>query len=547
MPQPMCPTLLCWTVVVVVIMMTDSLLQPMYCPADCQCDHTTIDCSHSQLTTVPSIRPQSSALVVNLSSNSLTSLDDLHNFPVAQTSLDLSFNRISSIPINTFSGEQFLDLHSLNLTSNLLSDTLFVLPSSLQVLKLSRNEIRQFCVERLKGLAELRVLHLEGNDLTTLACDEKSSEESEKVDKRSAGLCSFLPLPHITEVWLQGNKLTSLDPGLLDCFHNARLLSLANNSIQTLPPKIFQKFHRLRYLDLSGNRLTSVAQGMFVPMPGLKFLSLAHNRLTEVPGALPMMEWLDLSHNAIVSVPEAHKADLYPQEVFLIGGNPLHCVCDLLWLKELYDTREYLLKFVDVQRKKFIPVCASPPHIRGDSWEVLGDQAFGCKGNEETNKPVPTDPGPSTVRLDELSVKVRDVGMTHIRLDWDSVRVLREKPAESRETRKVFISCHPFGRKQEKKTAIVQLTLGSHRLRGLQPSTAYVVCVSLAASTSGAEPQFVSRNDCMEVVTKEDEESELRDIYMRISVVMVVSGLLVIKCCFTNSFQKEVSARHKEE
>ena len=299
----------------IVCSLCSALSQSARCPPNCLCDDTVIDCSNNKLSAVPHIQPQSSALVVNFSSNSLTSLENLQNFPSSQTTLDLSFNQISSIPLNAFNGEQFLELHTLNLTSNLITEVRFVFPTSLQVLRLSRNEIRHFCVERLKNLSQLRTLALELNGLKTLSYGETGLGVGGGLDKkgRSKEECPFQPLQRIREVLLRGTKLKTLDPAALRCFQNTHFLSLADNSIQSLPVKLFSTFQRLKYLDLSGNRLTHIPGGVFSRLAGLKFLSLARNQLPSVPVALPMLEWLDLSHNAISSVPEAQKSDLYPQ------------------------------------------------------------------------------------------------------------------------------------------------------------------------------------------------------------------------------------------
>ena len=218
----------------------------------------------------------------------------------------------------------------------------------------------------------------------------------------------------------------------------------------------------------------------------------------------------------------------------------------MLWLKELFDTREYLLKYVEVDTTKFIPTCASPDHLHGDAWDVLGDQAFGCKDTEDASEQRSRDnpTNPAVAELGDLSIKARDVGTTHIRLDWDSISMGHERPSERKEPRRVLISCHPFGKKQEKKSAVAQLSLGTHRLRGLQPNTAYVVCVSLADMSSG-EPQMLQVGDCIEVVTKDDEQTNLRDVYMRIGIVVLVSLLLSIKCCYANSVHKDISSRQK--
>ena len=237
------------------------------------------------------------------------------------------------------------------------------------------------------------------------------------------------------------------------------------------------------------------------------------------------------------------------QEVFLMGGNPLLCDCNLLWLKELFNTREYLLKFIEIERSRFVPICASPVTIQGEMWDVLGDESFGCEdhgdGGKESFARNPTKAG--VVRLEDLSFKVRDVGSTHIRLEWDSYNLSTEKLMEGKEPRRIFITCHPFGQRKEKLSAAVQLSLGTHRLKGLQPSTAYVVCISLAELSAQSPQAKTSRDDCMEVVTKDDELFNLRDIYIRISLVVLGFVLLMIKCCCTSSLQKDIVSRRKTD
>ena len=287
-----------------------ALSRAQRCPPNCLCDATTIDCSSNKLSAMPHIQPRSPALVVNFSANSLTSLDTEQSFPASQTTLDLSFNRISSVPANVFGGEGFVGLHALNLSGNLIAEVRFVFPSSLRVLRLGRNEIQHFGAERLKSLSQLQTLSLEQNGLRTLTCEERRGPE------RKAGTqeeCCFQPFQRIREIFLQGNELKALDYAAFRCFQNTHFLSLADNSIESLPATLFRTFQKLKYLDLSGNRLAHIAEAVFYRLPSLKFLSLSRNRLPAVPAMLPMLEWLDLSHNAIASIPEAQKSDLYPQ------------------------------------------------------------------------------------------------------------------------------------------------------------------------------------------------------------------------------------------
>ena len=46
--------------------------------------------------------------------------------------------------------------------------------------------------------------------------------------------------------------------------------------------------------------------------------------------------------------------------------------------QELYDRREYVLKYIKIPHEDFVPTCASPSTLAGDSWNLLGDDVFRC-------------------------------------------------------------------------------------------------------------------------------------------------------------------------
>jgi Leucine-rich repeat (LRR) protein len=98
---------------------SDQCPSPNYCI--CSSDLTIITCINHQLTNELLLNlntqfPQST-IVLNLSSNSLTSINSLSNLNNLQT-LDLSFNKIQSLPSNLFS--KFPQLSSLYLPNNSL-------------------------------------------------------------------------------------------------------------------------------------------------------------------------------------------------------------------------------------------------------------------------------------------------------------------------------------------------------------------------------------------------------------------------------------------
>ncbi|XP_060809370.1 protein slit isoform X2 [Amyelois transitella] len=121
-------------------------LAPDYCPAPCTCTGTVVRCSRAQLTEPPANIPRHTTELY-LESNEIASItaDQIRHL-TQLTRLDLSNNKISVLPNNTFEAL-----------------------SKLSTLIVSYNRLR--CVQRdaLKGLTQLRVLSLHGNNISMLA------------------------------------------------------------------------------------------------------------------------------------------------------------------------------------------------------------------------------------------------------------------------------------------------------------------------------------------------------------------------------------------
>ena len=281
----------------------------LLCPEHCYCDMKYIDCSMKQLVDTPYIRYHHFApSILNLSFNNLQSVDELYSIATCHISVDLSFNRISGIPVNTFSGHHFVDLVALNLSGNSICDINFILPFSLQVLKIGRNALTRLNIGILRGLIKLQTLSLEMNDIRELNIHSMVMQKG-----HLEHVCPFAPPKHITYIYLQKNKLTKIRKATFSCFQNVKYMSLADNEIDYISENTFEHFVLLRYLDLSGNHLIHISDSMFKHLKSLKYLSLSYNHITSVPFFLPMLELLNLSHNRICHISETQKSDLYIQ------------------------------------------------------------------------------------------------------------------------------------------------------------------------------------------------------------------------------------------
>ena len=150
-----------------------------------------------------------------------------------------------------------------------------------------------------------------------------------------AGFQKIRKVSDVTDLRLANNKLTVLQPGVLNGLTGLKMLYLANNKLTALQPGVFNGLTSLEVLDLSKNKLAALQPGVFAELKGLLMLNLSHNNLATLePGVfagLKEVTWLDLSYNKLTALePEVFRDFqldlLYPDrglyEVYL-SGNPL--------------------------------------------------------------------------------------------------------------------------------------------------------------------------------------------------------------------------------
>ncbi|XP_028157708.1 slit homolog 3 protein-like [Ostrinia furnacalis] len=183
--------------------------------------------------------------------------------------------------------------------------------------------------EAWAGMKSLNVteINLSGNYIETLAQVQielpievfnSSNSNIERVDDRC-----FKYLPNLTTIDLSGNKLTSIDQGVLQglliaeehrvrVFKKMRYLNLADNELHTLPKDAFYFMQELTFLDLSGNPLgiiDQVVMGALSDLTLLKEFRLRGCELETLPAGLlrrqRRLERLDISDNMFKTVPDA--------------------------------------------------------------------------------------------------------------------------------------------------------------------------------------------------------------------------------------------------
>lgn len=221
--------------------------------------------------------------------------------------LDLSINAINFIEDDTFVGT---NLTRLNLRNNKLKDLKFTmtLPASLLSLNLEFNEIHRIPVESFSRLKKLLALRLCGNDITELEPRSLNGLESlqlfelcsAKVTKLRPGV--FHDLGNLYDLRLNGNTMTTLDKGVFEGLVCLAKMDLSANNLTKFDKNdlhgLTDRFDELR---LNSNELEILQADSFVGIPKTQ-LSLKHNKIRDIEAGafdLPHLIHLDLTGNNI--------------------------------------------------------------------------------------------------------------------------------------------------------------------------------------------------------------------------------------------------------
>lgn len=188
-------------------------------------------------------------------------------------------------------------------------------------------------------------------------------------------------------------------------------LLLDHNLINNIHPGAFSQLKLCEVIDLRGNNLSVIRQDMWVGADHLQTLCLQKNYLTMIMSDtffhLTSLEKLLLAENNIIHFEENSLSNQYLSRVDLhgnkfttlselvfgqihlenleltLGGNPLHCDGNLVWIKiQKQDRRSW-----QIQRDEFLgsgpaePECENYP---GVAWSdvQLDDSTLGGKNQK---------------------------------------------------------------------------------------------------------------------------------------------------------------------
>uniref|UniRef100_A0A6Q2Z490 Slit homolog 3 (Drosophila) n=1 Tax=Esox lucius TaxID=8010 RepID=A0A6Q2Z490_ESOLU len=163
----------------------------------------------------------------------------------------------------------------------------------------------------------------------------------------------FSGIKNLRVLHLEDNQISVIERGLLPTNHGSSdTLDLSENQIQAVPRKAFRGITTVKNLQLDSNHINCIEDGAFRALRDLEILTLNNNNITLIPLS-------SFNH-----MPKLRTLRLH--------SNSLHCDCHLSWLSDWLRQRRGLAPFTqcmapahmrglnipDVQKKDF--TCTGP-------------------------------------------------------------------------------------------------------------------------------------------------------------------------------------------
>ena len=176
-------------------------------------------------------------------------------------------------------------------------------------LNLGRNSINYIDSSTFENERCLTEIYISGNKITSIEPDTFSvNVELQWLNLNDNNITDIQPSAFqtnskLTGLQIAGNITASINPGTFDNNRELKWLNLERNIISDVHPSTFRNNSRLRHLDISRNKITSLNPDTFIHNRELTFLYLQGNNITEISNSsfhgLEQLEELDLSNNNI--------------------------------------------------------------------------------------------------------------------------------------------------------------------------------------------------------------------------------------------------------
>uniref|UniRef100_A0A0D9QWZ5 Leucine rich repeats and immunoglobulin like domains 3 n=2 Tax=Chlorocebus sabaeus TaxID=60711 RepID=A0A0D9QWZ5_CHLSB len=235
--------------------------------------------------------------------------------------------------------------------------------ANITLLSLAGNRIVEILPEHLKEFQSLETLDLSSNNISELKT-------------------AFPPL-QLKYLYLNSNRVTSMEPGYFDSLANTLLvLKLNRNRISAIPPKMF-KLPQLQHLELNRNKIKNVDGLTFQGLGALKSLKMQRNGVTKLmDGAfwgLSNMEILHLDHNNLTEITKGWLYGLLMLQELHLSQNAINRISPDAWefcqkLSELDLTFNHLSRLDD---SSFLGLSLlNTLHIGNNRVSYIADGAF---------------------------------------------------------------------------------------------------------------------------------------------------------------------------
>ncbi|XP_030426932.1 osteomodulin [Gopherus evgoodei] len=236
---------------------------PAKCAQECFCPPTfplSMYCDHRKLKMIPHIPSHIQQLYLQHNDIEAVTAESFVNATTLRE-INLSHNKIKSHMIDHGVFAKLSNLVQLHLEHNKLDEFPFPLPSSLERLFLSSNEISRLSGNALQGLVNVTMLDLCNNYLDDSLLKGKY----------------FSNMKNLMQINLCNNRLQTMPP---DLPFSLIYLSLENNSISYIPENYFNRLPKITALRMSHNNLQEVPYNVF-NLSNLVELNLGHNKLKQ--------------------------------------------------------------------------------------------------------------------------------------------------------------------------------------------------------------------------------------------------------------------------
>ncbi|XP_062923419.1 leucine-rich repeat and fibronectin type-III domain-containing protein 5 [Mobula hypostoma] len=211
--------------------------------------------------------------------------------------------------------------------------------TSLVDLTLSRNTINYVAPQAFADLRNLRALHLNSNRLTQITND------------------IFSGLSNLHHLVVNNNQLVDISSEAFnDILLSLEELDVSYNNLKSIPWEAVQKMVNLHTFSMDHNMIEHIDEGTFSHLHKLTRLDMTSNKLRKLPPDPLFTRAQVIASSGLLSPPSF---------TLSFGGNPLHCNCELLWLRRL-------------SREDDLETCASPPHLTGRYFWSIPEEEFIC-------------------------------------------------------------------------------------------------------------------------------------------------------------------------